>query len=128
MSLSLDLGTDPRGLEVKTYGIKGLPDVRIGDYEISMADFRHMVNYVMTNTDLVPDDPRIALKDDIENMAISHGYNIDEQRFVYFGREPHPASPDGVSSKSPEANSKAAPFESETEFERLWYSEGPAPF
>ena len=82
MSLSLDLGTEPKGLEVKTYGIESLPHVRIGDYEISMKDFRYMVEYVMTNTDLLPDDPRISLQESIENMIVSDGYNPDGKRFI----------------------------------------------
>ena len=92
MSLSLDLGTEPKGLEVKTYGLMSLPDIRIGDYEISMKDFRYLVGYVMTNTDLIPGDPRIALKEDIEHMLVVEGYNTGGKRFDY-GQ----ASSDGVS-------------------------------
>ena len=83
MSLSLDLGTDPKGLEVATYGIEGLPDICIGNYELSMKDFRYMVSYVMTNTDLMPNDPRLILKEEIRRMTVQEGYNPGGKRLVF---------------------------------------------
>jgi len=83
LSLSLDLGTEPKGLEVKTYGLKSLPEVRIGEYELSMKDFCYMVNYVMTNTDLEPYDPRIDLKESIKSMHLVPGFNKNGVRYVH---------------------------------------------
>ena len=57
MSLLLNQGTKPEGLEVKTWGIVGLAVVHLGDYEISMEDFLSVVRYVLTN--LNPNDPRL---------------------------------------------------------------------
>jgi len=85
LSLSLDLGTDPKGLEVKTYGLTSLPHVRIGDYEVSMKDFCYMVEYVMTNTDLEPDDPRIELKKSIGSMHLVAGFNKSGIRYIRTG-------------------------------------------
>jgi hypothetical protein len=48
MSLSLDLGTKPAGLEVKTYGFGSMGNtVHLGDYEISLEDFLIMAVYVL---------------------------------------------------------------------------------
>jgi len=82
LSLSLDLGTVPKGLDVKTYGLKSLPEVRIGEYELSMKDFCYMVEYVTTDTDLEPYDPRIGLKACIESMHLTTGFNKNGTRYV----------------------------------------------
>ena len=83
MTLCSDIGTDPKGLEVKTYGLESMPHVRIGDYEISMKDFRYMVEYVMTNTDLEKNDPRIDLKESITSMNLVNGYNFEGKRYGF---------------------------------------------
>ena len=56
MSLMLNTDTKPNNLYTKTYSPKF---VTVGDYEIGINDFLCLVEYVLTNTDLVPDDPRI---------------------------------------------------------------------
>jgi len=54
MSLSLDRGTTPKGLKVKTFGDLLPKDmVMLGDYEISIEDYLIMSLHVLTNSDLV---------------------------------------------------------------------------
>lgn len=75
MSLILDT-SNPPGLEVKTFGFGSMGNtVHIGDYEISPADFKEMVIYVLTNTDLEPDDPRLELVRVIQAMIPVAGHN-----------------------------------------------------
>lgn len=83
MSLSLDRNTVPSGLTVKTYGTI-LPEdvVFLGDYEISIEDFFAMVYYVLTNTDLCPDDPRRLFVERVKSMTEAEGYNQGGKRLV----------------------------------------------
>ena len=46
MTLILESGTDPNGLEVKTHGV--IPGVYLGDYRISLEDFLVTAEYVLT--------------------------------------------------------------------------------
>jgi hypothetical protein len=80
MSLSLDLGTKPKGLEVKTYGIGNLEAVYLGDYEISMEDFLIMAEYVLTNSDLKPNDQRLQFIKCIKSMQEVEGWNENGKR------------------------------------------------
>lgn len=58
MSLRLDReGTFPL-IEMKTYDVNGTTQIYFGDYEIDMEDFLAAAIYVLTNTNLGPDDPR----------------------------------------------------------------------
>jgi len=43
--------------------------------EIDMRDFCELVLYVLTNTDLEPDDPRVPLVNKIKEMEIIEGHN-----------------------------------------------------
>jgi hypothetical protein len=82
MFLVLAQGTKPLGLEVKT-GMPGtLPDVRLGDYEISMSDFCEAVLYVLTNTNLEPNDPRLYLVEKIKSMKEVESYNGRGKRLM----------------------------------------------
>ena len=51
------------------------------DIEISLEDFCCLVNYVLTNTDLHKDDPRIPLVEKIKNLQLLPGYNPGGTRF-----------------------------------------------
>lgn len=82
MSIILEQGTRPAGVEVKTsfanrvwLGTK--PGTCFGDADIdmSLADFTSMVLYVLTNTDLEPNDPRLPLVERIKEMRMVPGYN-----------------------------------------------------
>ena len=85
MSLTLDLGTVPKGLRCKTHGLVpiSLSDkVDIGDYELTIEDFCMLVHYVMTNTDLLgPDDPRISLVKMFRKARVVDGYNSSADRY-----------------------------------------------
>lgn len=91
MSLSLDLGTKPVGLLVKTWGFGPDDPVRIGEYEVSMPDFVEMVKYVLTNTNLQPDDPRFALVAWVKQLRFAAGFSGKSARYVS-GASPAPAA------------------------------------
>lgn len=78
MSLSLDRGTKPAGLEVKTRGLGSIVD--LGEYEISMEDFFIAAAYVLTNTDLEPDDPRLQFVKCVRSMKEVDGFNSGRKR------------------------------------------------
>jgi len=82
MSLSLDLGTKPEGLEIKTHG-NIFPDdvVYLGDYDISIEDFLVCAYYVLTNTDLYDGDPRTKFVNCIKKMHMTDGWNKEGCRF-----------------------------------------------
>lgn len=78
MSLRLDLGTIPAGLEIKTWGIHEVPSlvnwVKLGEYVISLPDFLVAAHYVLTNTDLQQDDPRLQFMKCMEAMKVVDGF------------------------------------------------------
>jgi hypothetical protein len=81
MSLSLDLGTKPAGLEVKTFGFGPMGNtVYLGDYEISLEDFLIAAEYVLTNTDLELNDSRLQFVKCIQSMKEVEGYNPGRKR------------------------------------------------
>lgn len=81
MTLSLDLGTKPAGLEVRTYGFDPLGStVFLGEYEISLKDFLAAAHYVLINTDLEPDDPRPRFVECIRSMSEVKGFNSGGKR------------------------------------------------
>ena len=54
--------------------------VHLGEYEISMKDFLCTAEYVLTNTDLEVDDPRLQFVRCVKSMEIVNGYNPDGKR------------------------------------------------
>lgn len=81
MSLMLGTETKPSGLEVKTYGFGSMGNtVYLGDYEISLEDFLVTARYVLTNTDLEPNDPRLQFLKCVRSMKEVSGYNPKEKR------------------------------------------------
>jgi hypothetical protein len=64
------------------YRGKGEAEIRIGDCYLSLADFSEMVMYVMTNTDLEEEDPRLSLMDRIANLREAAGHNSGGTRLV----------------------------------------------
>lgn len=74
MSLSLDFGTKPSGLEIETRGAWG-DVVCLGEYKISMADFFEAVKYVLTNTDLEPNDLRLEFVKYVRSITEVEGFN-----------------------------------------------------
>lgn len=72
MSLSLDLGSKPDGL------VALMPDnktVCVGGLEITTADFFQLAIYVLTNTDLHANDPRLHFMNQIAKLNQLPGYN-----------------------------------------------------
>lgn len=81
MSLVLGHGTKPRGLEVKIHGLPSLSKrVFLGDYDISLGDFLAVAEYVLTNTDLRPRDPRRRFVRRVRSMREVDGYNPGGRR------------------------------------------------
>lgn len=85
MSLLLNRGTIPEVL-VKTHGT-GIEEVFLGDYEISMSDFMDAAHYVLTNSDLKPNDPRRGFVERVKTMREVDGYNAGEKRFAIVALE-----------------------------------------
>jgi hypothetical protein len=96
MSLLLNSSpkTDP-GVEVKTYGPIGdmADEVHIrtnkGNIVIGLQDFLSAVEYVLTNTNFEPDDPRINFSNWVSNLEIGPGYDNVGKRFIVHSAGPH---------------------------------------
>ena len=81
MSLVLEMGTRPTGLGVKTFGLDSMGNtVHLGDYEITIEDFLVAAEYVLTNTDLDPNDPRLQFVKCVQSMKEVGGYNPGRKR------------------------------------------------
>lgn len=81
MSLELS-GCDP--LVIAKSGIPFRNSVLIygkdTNIEMVMSDFCCLVEYALTNTDLLPDDPRLKLLEKIKQATIIDGYNQGNTR------------------------------------------------
>lgn len=71
----LERGTKPKNLEVKTWGL-GSDVVFFGDYEISIEDFLIAAHYVLTNTNLSKNDPRLQFVECVRSMQVTEGFPI----------------------------------------------------
>jgi len=81
MALILQMGTQPAGLEVKTFGFGSMGNtVHLGDYKISIEDFLVAAEYVLTNTDLDPNDSRLQFVKCAQSMKEVEGYNPGRKR------------------------------------------------
>jgi len=80
MSLILERGTSPTGLSIKTHPFSDT--VYLGDYEISMEDFLISAHYVLTNTDIKPDDPRLQFVKCVQSMREVSGFNSSQKRLA----------------------------------------------
>lgn len=85
MSLELS-GTNPMIMAVS--GMPGTNTIKLYDnqneMEIPMEDFCSLVEYALTNTDLLPDDPRYKLMYKIREKAlVVEGYNPDSFRIAF---------------------------------------------
>ncbi|KKP90651.1 MAG: hypothetical protein UR94_C0026G0008 [Parcubacteria group bacterium GW2011_GWA2_36_10] len=77
MSLSLNQGTSPDGLRAKTHGFKnehGQNVLTLGEYEITFEDFLALAHYVLTNTNLEPDDIRLHFVECVRSAQVTEGY------------------------------------------------------
>ena len=79
MSLLLANGTRPKGLNLKTWGL-GSNDVYLGDYVISLKDFLCAAEYVLTNTDIKKNDPRLKFVEIVKKMRKIKGWNPRRKR------------------------------------------------
>lgn len=83
MSLVLS-DSSPKDLEAKTNGI-GMGEyppgtLFLGDYAIPLTDFLSLAYYVLTNTDLEPNDPRLQFVKSVRGMNTVKGYNKKAKR------------------------------------------------
>jgi len=84
MSLELS-GSDPK-VEVKTYGV--VPEMVIltvpgkESVDIPISDFLAMAWYVLTNTDLYKDDPRIPFVNTIKELKQLEGHDPGRKRLA----------------------------------------------
>ena len=54
--------------------------LKIGNTEVSMRDFCDLVEYVLTNSDLEKNDPRVSLIARIANLNVVEGFNYCGKR------------------------------------------------
>jgi hypothetical protein len=71
MTISLDSGTIPEGLCTSAQD----EFVAIGDYRLSYSDFCFLTMYVMTNTNLRLNDPRVKLLNQMKELTKVVGYD-----------------------------------------------------
>ncbi len=82
MSLSLDIDTVPKGLVVTSHyqGHVTLDADNGHDIHIGMKDFVALVEYVLTNTDLMENDPRLELVMFCKELKQIPGFNANAKR------------------------------------------------
>ena len=78
MSLGLDLGTIPEGTVAKTDFDGKFVDV--GDIRITTDDFCLLAMYVMTNTDLQPNDSRLHFMNQLAKLNVIDGHMTGRKR------------------------------------------------
>ncbi len=86
MSLTLNRGTEPE-VVAKTdfYG----KSVDVGPITISTEDFCHLALYVLTNTDLTHNDPRLDFMKSLAALNIVDGHNAGGKRLAFHIEEDH---------------------------------------
>jgi hypothetical protein len=73
--------SEPKGLEAKAWDvIDGEHRVYLGDYEIPIEDFLILTKYVLINTDLHPNDPRLEFLEEIKKLEVVKGFNPGKER------------------------------------------------
>jgi hypothetical protein len=80
--MSLQLAKSP-GIEAKTNTFDDkvhLHHPKSAWSDIDMEDFCELVKYVLTNTDLMPMDPRLGLCEFVSKLHIMDGHNPNQQR------------------------------------------------
>lgn len=80
MTLILDESRGPKGkIEIITRSFGPLNDFLhlSGDGCVSLRDAVEMVEYILTNTDLIEDDPRIQLRERVLRSKVAPGYNTE---------------------------------------------------
>ncbi|MCK5466074.1 hypothetical protein KAI56_01065 [Candidatus Parcubacteria bacterium] len=71
------------GLEVKTFGFEfGDKDgiINFGDHEIPIKSFLVAVEYVLENSELIENDPRLEFIECIKSMEIVDGFDSGRKR------------------------------------------------
>lgn len=82
MSLILCQGTKPTNLSIKTFGCCDDKFVHLGKYKITMNDFVAAAMYVLTNTDLEENDPRLEFVKAVQRLKPVKGFNRGSKRLT----------------------------------------------
>lgn len=80
MSCAVEAGQDRKDtIEVKSLSIlkdvEGNDMVFIGDHEIPLDSFLFIAEYVLTNTDVEPNDPRFKFIEKVRGSRLVSGHN-----------------------------------------------------
>ena len=59
-------------------------NIVIGQYDMSMKDFCDMAMYVLINTDLEANDPRLEFVEEVKAMREMPGYNPGRRRLAIY--------------------------------------------
>ncbi len=79
MSTTSDWGTREVGL-VEVRKDENETKVRLGWYDISMKDFLFVVEHLLTDTDLEPNDPRLQFVECVKSMKKIQGRYVGGKR------------------------------------------------
>ncbi len=80
MSLKLNVDTNPPVI-TSAWEVGGKHTIAIGQEDVGLEDFCELVKYVLTNTDLLPHDPRTELVKKIRKAKVTHGYMKGKKRY-----------------------------------------------
>lgn len=81
--MSLGLSRTKGKPSVKTWGLlSGQDMVQFGQYDIDINDFFAATFYVLTNTDLYKNDPRVKFVSRIKKLKRIKGYMKGNRRFA----------------------------------------------
>lgn len=80
MSLEVKDSVNGRTITILTYLAQ---DVRIGVHDVTLQDFMLIAEYVLINTDLIENDPRIVFLKRIENVHLVDGWAEGKKRLTW---------------------------------------------
>lgn len=95
MSMKLECGTKPEGVIVKTNPYDtdisfSIPSKSGNVYlEFALLDFLVTAEYVLTNTDLRKDDPRLLFIKTLKGAKIMEGFNRGKKRIALGRTKPY---------------------------------------
>lgn len=120
MSLILN---DPKSrdhVDVKTFPECMFPGVRFGEYRVSLSDFLEAAMYVLTNTDLVKDDPRLEFVENVRRLeqvlgwqsSINESTDRGDRRLAIKDDAPRATKPSDYQPRNPTVSPAKNPTES----------------
>ncbi len=88
--MSLDLNTDTFPT-IRIMGNAVTGSLYVNGAAVGLQDLCDLIRYAMTITDLVPNDPRLALLDELKTLTVVPGWN--HPRDLLSSRLGHPEKP-----------------------------------